>query len=284
MSDHPPSSWRGVVQTVALVLAISLVGVGLMAALWYRHVLQPQVVFLGSGDRLSVLVTDGPARLLIATGDDPTDFENAFTAVQPLFARRVDVLLVAGDHADLLAPLAASQSEQVRLTRSLGGIPLSVEADELGDITALTTPARVRLSPQTTLSIETARALDADPDDPDAWRVLIERGQTRLVVLSDGEAAALFPPPPPASIIAVTGGDPVAGWDASPGAALVAASGELSGPDLRARFAKPNAPEWGFRVAGGEALVFYFTEKGLEVSGESAQQPAPPAASPQAGG
>lgn len=283
MSDRPSTSWHGVFRTLAVVLTISFVGVGLTATLWYRHVLQPQVVFLGSGDSLSVLVSDGPARLLIATGDDPTDFENAFTAVQPLFARRVDVLLVAGAHAQLLAPLAASQSEQVRLIRSLGAIPPSAEASELGDITALTTPARIRLSPQTTLSVETARPPDAESDDPDAWRVLIERGQTRLVVLSDGEAAALFAPPPPASVIAVAGGDPIAGWDAAPGAALVAASGELSGPDLRARFAEPSAPEWGFRVAGGEELVFHFTERGLEVSGESAQQPLPPAATPQPG-
>ena len=63
------------------------------------------------------------------------------------------------------------------------------------------------------------------------------------------------------------------GWDAAPGVALVAAAGELNGPDLRARFAEDNAPTWGFRVASGEALTFHFVENGLEVSGESAQVP-----------
>lgn len=83
----------------------------------------------------------------------------------------------------------------------------------------------------------------------------------------------LFPLPPPASVIAVAGEDPVAGWDAAPGVALVSAAGELTGPKLRERFAEDNAPRWGFRVASGEALTFYFVENGLEVSAESAQQP-----------
>jgi hypothetical protein len=230
-------------------------------------------VFLGSGDRLSVLVTDGPSRLLIASGDDATGFENALTSVLPIFARRVDVLLVSGAKTTLMAPIAATQNEQVRTTRSLGTIPPSFEASELGSVSELTMPARIRLSPEITLSIETATPEDAEPDDPVSWRAIVERGQTRVVVLSDGEAAALFSAPPPASVIAVAGDDPVAGWDAAPGVALVSAAGELSGPKLRERFTADNAPRWGFRVASGEALTFHFVANGLEVSPESAQEP-----------
>ena len=235
--------------------------------------MSPRVVFLGSGDRLSVLVTDGPSRLLIASGDDATGYENALTSVLPIFARRVDVLLVSGAKATLMAPLAATQNEQVRTTRSLGTIPPSLEASELGSVSELTMPARIRLSPEITLSIETATPEDAEPDDPVSWRAIVERGQTRVVILSDGEAAALFSAPPPASVIAVAGDDPVAGWDAAPGVALVTAAGELSGPKLRERFAADNAPRWGFRVASGEALTFHFVANGLEVSPESAQEP-----------
>ena len=66
-------------------------------------------MLLGSGNRLSLLVTDGPARLLLATGDSPIDYENALTDVRPIFARRVDVLLVAGSGNTLLVPLAAHE-------------------------------------------------------------------------------------------------------------------------------------------------------------------------------
>jgi hypothetical protein len=266
-------SWRNVVVTAGTVFVVALVGVGIAVGLWYRDIMSPRIVFLGSGDRLSVLVSDGPARLLIASGDDPTGYENALTSVLPIFARRVDVLLVSGAKTTLLAPVAAAQGEQVQVTRSLGTIPPSLEASELGEITALNAPSRIRLSPEITLSIETAIPENAEPDDPVSWRAIVERGQTRIVVLSDGMAAGLFSMPPPASIIAVAGDDPVAGWDAAPGVALVAAAGELSGPKLRERFAEDNAPRWGFRVASSEALTFHFVENGLEVAEESAQQP-----------
>jgi hypothetical protein len=266
-------TWREVLVTAGTVFLVALVGVGIAVGIWYRDIMSPRIVFLGSGDRLSVLISDGPSRLLIASGDDPTGFENALTSVLPIFARRVDVLLVSGTKTTLLAPLAASQDEQVRETRSLGTIPSSIEASELGEIAELTVPARIQLSPEITLAIETALPADAAPDDPVSWRAIVERGQTRIVVLSDGEAAGLFSTPPPASVIAVAGDDPVAGWDTAPGVALVVAAGKLSGPNLRERFAEDNAPRWGFRVASGEALTFHFAESGLAVIGESAQQP-----------
>lgn len=280
MNEPREFTWREVLSTAGAVLLIALIGVGLAVAIWYRDIMSPRVVFLGSGNRLSVLVSDGPARLVIASGNDPTGYQNAFTAALPIFARRVDVLLVSGTNTRLLAPLAAAQSDDVRLTRSLGPIPPSLEASELGDLAELTVPARIRLSPEITLTVETAFPDDAKPGDPISWRIVVERGQTRIVILSDGKAAALFAAPPPASIIAVAGGDPVVGWNAAPGVALVAAAENLSGPRLRERFAAANAPTWGFRVASGEALTFHFVPDGLAVSGESAQTPGS-AATPQ---
>lgn len=273
MNEPEELSWRDVIITAGMVFLVTLVGVGIAAGIWYRDIMSPRIVFLGSGNRLSVLVSDGPSRLVIASGNDPTGFENALTSVLPIFARRVDVLLVSGEKTSLLAPLAASRDEQVRLTRSLGTIPPGIEASELGPVTQLSMPSRIRLSPEITIAIETAVANDAAPEDRAAWRAIVERGQTRIVVLSDGEAAGLFSASPPASVIAIAGDEPVAGWNAGPGVALVAAAGELSGPDLRERFAEDNAPRWGFRVAAGEAITFHFVENGLEVSGESAQAP-----------
>lgn len=277
MNEPAEHSWRDLLVTTATVFLVTLIGVGIAAGIWYREIMSPRIVFLGSGDRLSVLVTDGPSRLLIASGDDPTGFENALTSVMPIFARRVDVLLVSGTKSTLMAPLSAVDGGQVRLTRSLGGIPPSLEASELGAMPELVMPGRIKLSPDITLAIETATAANARPDDPPAWRAIVQRGNTRIVVLSNGEAAGLFSAPPPASIIAVVGDDPVAGWANAPGVALVAAADELSGPELRERFTGTHAPTWGFRVASGEALTFHFVENGLEVSGESAQQPEPAA-------
>lgn len=273
MNELRETTWREVLVTAGTVFVVALVGVGIAVGLWYRDIMSPRIVFLGAGDRLSVLVSDGPSRLLIASGDDPTGFENALTSVLPIFARRVDVLLVSGAGPTLLAPVAATRSGQVRTTRSLGTLPPSLEADELGAVTVLAMPSRIRLSPEITLAVETARPENTAPEDPGSWRVVVERGTTRIVVYSDGQAPELFPAPPPASVVAVAGKDPVAGWDVAPGVALVASAGELSGPKLRERFAGAHPPRWGFRVASGEALTFHFVDNGLEVSAESAQQP-----------
>ena len=83
----------------------------------------PQVALLGSGNRLSLLVTDGPARLLLATGDNPIEYENALTHVRPIFARRVDVLLVAGSGSELRVPLAAYGDAHVRSATALAALP-----------------------------------------------------------------------------------------------------------------------------------------------------------------
>ena len=280
MNEPREITWRDVLVTAGTAFLVALVGVGIAVGLWYRDIMSPRIVFLGSGDRLSVLVSDGPSRLLIASGDDPTGFENALTSVLPIFARRVDVLLVSGAKSALLAPVAATHGDQVRTTRSLGTIPPSLEANELGAVTVHTVPSRIRLSPEMTLAIETALPEDAAPDDPLSWRAVVERGNTRVVVYSDGAAPELFAAPPPASVIAVAGDDPVAAWNAAPGVALVAADSQLSGPKLRERFAAANAPQWGFRVASGEALTLHFVETGLKVAAESAQRP-DAAATPQ---
>ena len=96
MESADGASWRDRATTVLLVFLIAFAGSAAVFTFWLQDLSVPQVAFLGSGNRLSLLVTDGPARLLLATGDSPIAFENAITRVRPLFARRIDVLLVAG--------------------------------------------------------------------------------------------------------------------------------------------------------------------------------------------
>jgi hypothetical protein len=99
-----------------------------------------------------------------------------------------------------------------------------------------------------------------------AWRATVEHGQTRVVVLSDGPAAALFPPAIAPSVLAVSGADPVAAWDLSPAVAFVAHADMIDGPDMRAAFTGSHRPpQWGFRVSPGEALRLKFVAGGVEL-------------------
>ncbi len=272
--DAPAVSWRDIWVTSVLVFVIAFVGCSAAFAVWLNDVRAPQVSILGAGNRLSLLVVDGPARLVIASGDDPIGFENALTRVRPIFARRVDVLLVAGSGETLLVPLAAYGDHHARMTSALAPLPPSPESDAFGAISTLPGPRRIRVGPSVTVTVETQYPFGADPAvDFPAWRAIVEHGGTRVVVLSDGEAAALFPPANPASVLVVSGSDPVAGWTLSPAPALVTNAGTISGSDLRSAFtAAERPPAWGFRVFPGEALRLRFVPGGMEIPSESAHE------------
>ena len=144
MESADGASWRDRVTSALLVFLITFAGSAAVFTFWLQDLSVPQVAFLGSGNRLSLLVTDGPARLLLATGDSPIDYENVITRVRPLFARRIDVLLVAGSGETLYVPMAAHADAHVRSTTALAPLPESAEADALGPITAFSSPRRVR--------------------------------------------------------------------------------------------------------------------------------------------
>jgi hypothetical protein len=275
MTDPSPElSWREIVVTSALVFLIGFLGCIAAFAIWLQDLNGPQIAILGSGNRLSLLVIDGSARLVIATGDDPIEYENALSRVRPIFARRVDVLLVAGSDASLLVPLAAHGDRHVRTTTALAPLPPSPESTAFGVIPAFSAPRRIQLGPAVDVVVETAFPFGADPaTEFPAWRATIEHGQSRVVVLSDGEAASVFPPGEPASVLVVSGEDPVAAWDVDPAVALVANADAIGGPELRSAFTQDlRPPEWVFRVFPGEALRLRFIPGGVEIPSESAMR------------
>ena len=265
-------TWQEVVATAVLVFLIAAAGSAAAFTVWLQDLTAPQVAILGSGNRLSLLVTDGPARLLLATGDNPIEYENALTHVRPIFARRVDVLLVAGSGSELRVPLAAHGDAHVRSATALAALPRSAEADAMGGISSFSTPQRIRLGPSIAVTVETALPVAADADEAfPAWRATVEHGATRVVVLSDGAAAALFPPVSAPSVLAISGADPAAAWDVSPAVAFVANAEMIDGPEMRAAFSESRRPpEWGYRVAPGEALRLRFVGGGVELPSEPA--------------
>jgi hypothetical protein len=271
VTDEGASSWREAVTTAVLVFLIAAAGSVAAFTVWLQDLTTPQVAILGSGNRLSLLVTDGPARLLLATGDDPIEYENALTAVRPIFARRVDVLLVAGSGDTLLVPLAARGDPHVRNVTALAPLPRSAEADAIGAIPSFSSPQRIRLGPSIQVTVETALPFAAEEDAFPAWRATVERGETRVVVLSDGPAAALFPPVSAPSVLAISGAGPAAAWDLSPSVAFVANSEMIGGPEMRTAFtASRRPPRWGYRVFPGEALRLRFVAGGVELPSEPA--------------
>jgi hypothetical protein len=272
MTSDPDSGRWPVAFSAGLAFLIAAAGCISGFAIWSQELNAPQVVILGTGDRLSLLVTDGPARLLLATGNEPVEFENALSRVRPLFARRLDIVLVAGDAESLYVPMAVADGQNARQMLTFAPLPPSPESDALGAVPALGDALRIDLGPSVSVTAESAFPIGSDPaTDAPSWRVTIEHGGTRIVALSDGPAANLFPPAQPASILVVSGNDPVAGWNLSPAVALVANADLIDGPDIRDTFgAAPRRPEWGYRVFPGEALNLKFVDGGIETPSDTA--------------
>ena len=249
-----------------------------LGALW-RHDLQAsRVVLLGSGNHLSALVTAGDARLLIASGDDPGAFANALEHARHPTTRRLDVLLVAGSDRDLLVPARIRGDRHVRYAASIGAIPRSATGQAVvgAGLPVLPSPRRIRLGDEVSVTVETALLTDRD-DAPPAWRAIVRRGATAVVILSDGNAAPAFAPVWPLNALVVAGPNPLAGWEALPAPVLVLPANDgggvtVSGKELRQEASQLfDDSRWAVRVHPGEAVPLRFVAGGLAIPTEPAQ-------------
>jgi len=266
-------------RTLILALVTMLLSGAATAAIsvaWANDLASPRVTVLGAGNRLSLLVTAGEARLLIATGNDATHFGNALAQARHPTTRRIDILLVAGQGDDLIAPASIRNDASVRYAAAitpLDGAPAAfVTAGE--GLPPLATPRRFRLNDEISVIVETHQS-DAVGDTPAAaaWRVLVRRGATTVVVLSDGMAASAFPSPGAVAAVVVAGENPPAAWSSMPAPILILGGSDvIEGRELRAA-AKNILDEerWALRVHPGEALPLRFVESGLAVPREPAE-------------
>jgi hypothetical protein len=253
----------------ALSFLLAVIAFGSIALLWAREAAEPSVSLIGSGDRLSVLVTAGPSRLLIATGDDAAAFANGLEKVRRPTNRRIDLLFVAGSGADLTVPAAAAADPNIRLQLAIAPFPRSAEQPSLQAIQVVSTPRRVTLSGGVSVTVESA-LLSGPSESPErwAWRAVIAHGQSRVIVLSAGDDADLFGPADSANALVVAGGKPLEAWREHPAQLLVFADAAIAPRDLRASVATDeDGPDWAVRVFPGEAVTLRFTTGGVVLDG-----------------
>jgi hypothetical protein len=224
---------------------------------------RPAITVLGSGSDLSILVSDGPARLLLASGDDPAGFGNALKQSRPFGCERIDVLLLAGSTNDVTFLTRARRAAKARHVEAIG------EPDLLGALglppdSLLFSPRRFRLSPDTRVTVETVERAEAEEGPSFGWRASIEHGTTRVVVLSDGRFAGAFPDAGPVSALIAGGPESTAALDQTETRVFVASATQVSGKEARGAVAA-TAPDqrWIVRVFPGETKRFDFADRGL---------------------
>ena len=266
------TAWGATARLAAAVyLAIVLAG-GAVVARAHRHDDAITVSVLGAGSRLSVLVTAGEARLLIAGGDDASAFANALAGARPLFSNRVDLLVLVGDRGDLPAISRAVNDIPYRRVFVVDGPLRNHLADlGLGPDRLVRRPLTIRLPRSVVVTLEPGAAgADAAP----AWTATIEHAGTRVAVVGGNGRV------PDRAAAVVFGGrhdpDNLAGVRA-PVLVVPAAAGKELGTDPAT---SANPPDWIIRVAAGDAVPLRFVDGGLRLPDNA--RPFVPPASPEA--
>ncbi len=277
----PPASLSRVVphRTIAGVVFVAFaLGFAVVQISWLQELRRPRVVLLGAGDRLSVLVTAGDARLLLASGDDPAAFGNALGRVLRPSQERIDEVLVAGEGDDLRAAALAAALPGTRSVVAVAPFPRSPDLPSLIGVPVIGAPRRIDLG-TVAVTVEAVPANDGTDEGTAggategtawAWRATIERGASTVVVLSDGGAAARFPPSAPGSVLVVSGEDPMAGWEIGPAPVLALPDAAIPPERLRETAAAGEpVPSSVVRVFPGEAVALEFVAGGIALPRES---------------
>lgn len=253
----------GLVSFVAAAIVFAAI-----CLVWSFDLRGQRVTLLGGGEgAVAVLVTSGGARVLIATGDDPSAFTTALERARHPTTRRIDLLLVAGSGAFLRGPEAIAADDSVRQIMSLGQLASSAEtaAIRAAGVVPITGRKQIHLDDQVTIDLDVARADDNDNSDP-AWRAIIRHDQTSVVVLSSSDAAMQFGGTGPVSALVVaTGGDPLLAWNEQRAPVLAFPEAAIPGARLRADTATGARPEWFVRVFAGEAVRLGLESDGVHL-------------------
>jgi len=255
---------------------------GAINLIWRREIAEPQVALLGAGSQLSALVASGNARLLVATGDDPTALANALAAVRRPTMRRIDILLVAGSGASLAAPALIAGDPSFRELAAIAPFPRSEEIPALRDLPVIATPREIDLPGNVTVTVDAAPADDGG--ERWAWRVVVGHGGASAALVSAAGDAGRFPWPSAPGLLAVASGDPLAAWEAVRPPAIAFPDAAVTPKALRAAAATAAAgPAWTLRVFPGEAARIPFADGRLELPSGAATRFLPDTATPASG-
>lgn len=254
-----------------ILFALSTAFTSAIGAAFAADMRTPGVTVLGAGSRVSVLITAGAARLLLATGDDPVALGNGLDLARHPTTRRLDVLLVAGQSRDLQAPAAIVESEHARFMARIGSPSDRSLPPSLQGLPILPVERRFRLPDDVEILVRWESG-----DDNDAapmWVAVISHANSSIAVLSEGRAATLLGSVAVVNAVIVAGGEPLDALRSVSTGAIVTTDTAVTGKDLRQSAAAIAGDDlWGVRVYPGEAVRCTFTDGAVNLPPDAGQQ------------
>lgn len=243
----------------------------LVAQEWRTAVGRPEIVVLGSGSHLSLLVRAGQTRLLIAAGDDIDGFDRAYGHVQRPTAPRLDLLVIAGTGRQLVIPERLVDRGVARQVLALRPPGADVGAGVLAEreVTIVRQRRDIRLHDGVTVS------LDPLPDhrEPDAWTVTVSRHATRLVIIPNNDAVPALAGHGPVSSLIVLGRTDFQSLKTLDTESIIV-RGDHAEAALQATADDPamTSGPWVWAVHDSEALSLSFGEARLRIPSDGARR------------
>lgn len=255
-------SWARTIELFIFVTLIALGGTTIVAASWARDYSQPRATLLGSDRGISVLITAGPARVLIVNGTDPAALGNAVSEARHPGLDRLDLLIVSSNSAASGLAARAIGILQPRLVITVGSPPpLAQSGIDRGKMIEDST--EIALPDGITVSIDIWPAAGSEIDDV-TWAATIQRGGATIYWVSDREALSQDSMPEDADVTVIGRGQPTGDTPFPTTRAIVVAGESISGPELRALSLDSVGPDvQTARVFAGEAMRIDLNPEGI---------------------
>jgi hypothetical protein len=248
---------------LALVLALVSFSFFSIAGLADRRAdKRPSIALLGSGDRPSVLISSGGARILVAQGDDSASFGNAFRQTGRFGDRSVDVLILIGDSGEstfLSRVVDAVNARHVELV----GSPNLLGLLDLPTDTSVVSSRRYRIGDDVAITLESS--------DPSEWRAIAELRGATIAIYPDARAMESLPAPRGTDALVVGGEHPETALSSQPSAQLIIyGEATIDGRTARNAIAEvTETPVYTLRVENGQASEIEVVSGGLSLPGEA---------------
>ncbi|MCA9858379.1 MAG: hypothetical protein KC438_01585 [Thermomicrobiales bacterium] len=228
---NPSKSWSRQLERFIFVMLLALGAMTIVSTSWASDVSTPRATLLGSQRGISVLVTSGPARVLIVNGTDPAALGNAISGARHPGLDRIDLLIVSGNGAAselaartiaLLRPRAVMTVGSASSLTGTGVIPRKI----------IDRATEIELPNGVLITIDIWLAADGENDDV-TWSATIERGGATIYWVADREALIQDTAPESVDVTVIGRAGPGSKTVLPTSRVLVAAGESIAGPELR---------------------------------------------------
>lgn len=223
--------WARTIERFVLAMLVALGAVSIVSISWARDYAVPRATVLGADRGISVLVTAGPARVLILSGTDPTALGNAISEARHPGLDRIDILIVSGNAAAASIAPRAIDVLQPREVFTVGSAA-SIAQTSVRPAQVIESPTEIELPQGVSILIDVWPAAGGENDDT-IWSATIERGGASVYWVSDREALMQDSAVESADVTVIGRGRPAGDTPYPITDALVVSAESISGPELR---------------------------------------------------